>query len=103
MKNGLRAMIALLSMTMLGAASAATTCSADVARMKRLEDRSPAPAASAGPATSGISLAVAKKLDGTGVVVPSSAPAAGLTLAEAKRQDRMPTAGRARDIAGSCL
>lgn len=103
MKNSLRAAVALLSLTLAGAASAASTCTADVARMKKLEDRSPSSAAAAAPATSGITLAVAKKLDGAGVVMPTSTPAGGLTLVEAKRLDRMPNAGRARDIAGSCL
>ena len=103
MKPTLRATMALVSMTFAGAAFAAPTCTADVARMKRLDDRAPAPAAATAPATSGITLAQAKKLDGAGMVVPSASLSGGLTLAEAKRLDRMPAAGRGRDIAGSCL
>ena len=52
MKSTLRATMALVSMTFAGAAFAAPTCTADVARMKRLDDRAPAPAAATAPATS---------------------------------------------------
>ena len=52
---------------------------------------------------SGVTLAVAKRLDNAGMAVPSSAPGTGLSLANAKKPDRMPAPGRARDIAGSCL
>jgi len=36
------------------------------------------------------------------MVVPGAAPVGGLSLADAKRLDRLPAPGRARDIAGSC-
>jgi len=103
MKNCLRLATALLTAGLAGTAAAAATCTADTARMKRLEDRQPAVTAAVSPSTSGLSLAVAKRLDGPGAAMPSSSPTVGLDLAKAKRLDRMPAPGRARDIAGSCL
>lgn len=103
MKTTLSAALATLSLLLAGTASAATVCTADVAKMKRLEDRALIPAATTAPAMSGVMLAVAKRLDNAGMAVPSSAPATGLSLADAKKLDRMPGPGRARDIAGSCF
>ena len=103
MKTSLSAALATLSLMFAGTASAATVCTADVAKMKRLEDRALAPAATTAPVMSGVTLAVAKRLDNAGMAVPSSAPRTGLSLADAKKLDRMPAPGRARDIAGSCL
>jgi hypothetical protein len=103
MKNTLRAATGMIVLTVAGAAFAATPCTADVARMKRLEDRSLAIPSSADLAKSGLTLTTAKRLDGPGMVVPSAAPVGGLSLADAKRLDRLPAPGRARDIAGSCL
>lgn len=103
MKTSLSAALAMLSLMLAGTASAATVCTADVAKMKRLEDRALAPAATTAPVMSGVTLAVAKRLDNAGMAVPSSAPATGLSLADAKKLDRMTAPGRARDIAGSCL
>lgn len=103
MKTSLSAALAMLSLMLAGTASAATVCTADVAKMKRLEDRALAPAATTVPVMSGVTLAVAKRLDNAGMAAPSSAPATGLSLADAKKLDRMPAPGRARDIAGSCL
>lgn len=102
MKNTLRAATGMIVLTVAGAAFAATPCTADVARMKRLEDRSLAIPSSADLAKSGLTLTTAKRLDGPGMVVPSAAPVGGLSLADAKRLDRLPAPGRARDIAGSC-
>ena len=51
----------------------------------------------------GVTLTVAKRLDNAGMAVPSSASGTGLSLVDAKKLDRMPAPGRARDIAGSCL
>ena len=103
MKNTLRAATGMIVLTVAGAAFAATPCTADVARMKRLEDRSLAIPSSADLAKSGLTLTTAKRLDGPGMVVPSAAPVGGLSQADAKRLDRLPAPGRARDIAGSCL
>ena len=103
MMTPLSAAFATLSPMLAGAASAATVCTADVAKMKRLEDRALSPAATTAHVASGVTLAVAKRLDNAGMVVPSSAPATGLSLADAKKLDRMPAPGRARDIAGGCL
>ncbi len=103
MKTSLSAALATLLLMLAGTASAATVCTADIANMKRLEDRALAPAATTAPVMSGATLAVAKRLDNAGVAVPSSAPATGLSLADAKKLDHMPGPGRARDIAGSCL
>ena len=103
MKNTLRAATGMIVLTVAGAAFAATPCTADVARMKRLEDRSLAIPSSADLAKSGLTLTTAKRLDGPGMVVPSTAPVGVLSLADAKRLDRLPAPGRARDIAGSCL
>lgn len=100
MKNTLRAATGMIVLTVAGAAFAATPCTADVARMKRLEDRSLAIPSSADLAKSGLTLTTAKRLDGPGMVVPSAAPVGGLSLADAKRLDRLPAPGRARDIAG---
>ena len=102
MKNTLRAATGMIVLTVAGAAFAATPCTADVARMKRLEDRTQATTSSAEPAKSGLTLTSAKRLDGPGMVVPGAAPVGGLSLADAKRLDRLPAPGRARDIAGSC-
>lgn len=103
MKNTLRAATGMIVLTVAGAAFAATPCTADVARMKRLEDRSLAIPSSADLAKSGLTLTTAKRLDGPGMVVPSAAPVGGLSLADAKRLDPLPAPVRARDIAGSCL
>lgn len=103
MKNTLRAATGMIALTLAGAAFAGTPCTADVASMKRLEDRSQATPSSADPARSGLTLTTAKRLDGPGIGVPSAAPVGGLSLAEAKRLDRLPAPGRARDIVGSCL
>jgi len=103
MKTSLSAAFATLSLLLAGTASAATVCTADVAKMKRLEDRALAPSATTALATSGVTLAIAKRLDNAGMAVPLSAPPTGLSLADAKKLDRIPGPGRARDIAGSCL
>ncbi len=103
MKISLSAALVTLSLLLAGTASAATVCTADVAKMKRLEDRALVPAGTTAPVMSGVTLAVAKRLDNAGMAVPSSAPGTGLSLADAKKLDRMPAPGRARDIAGSCL
>lgn len=103
MKTSLSAAFATLSLLLAGTASAATVCTADAAKMKRLEDRALAPSATTALATSGVTLAIAKRLDNAGMAVPLSAPPTGLSLADAKKLDRIPGPGRARDIAGSCL
>ena len=103
MKTSLSAALATLSLMLAGTASAATVCTTDVAKMKRLEDRALAPAATTAPVMSGVTLTVAKRLDNAGMAVPSSASGTRLSLLDAKKLDRMPAPGRARDIAGSCL
>jgi hypothetical protein len=103
MKTSLSAALVTLSLLLAGTASAATVCTADVAKMKRLEDRALVSAGTTAPVLSGVTLAVAKSLDNAGMAVPSSAPGTGLSLADAKKLDRMPAPGRARDIAGGCL
>ena len=71
MKISLSAALVTLSLLLAGTASAATVCTADVAKMKRLEDRALVPAGTTAPVMSGVTLAVAKRLDNAGMAVPS--------------------------------